>query len=126
MRILLTLLATLLVAFAAWMLAYHPESDPKGMKYVLWKLGIYKMDLDLATGTMRGDAGRNRLVFGLSKAQLRERFGYLLTLPEASPYLREYYEKSAWKGRDVLFIRRSQWMVVFDKDRAVELVLVLD
>jgi hypothetical protein len=107
----------------AWTLAY-PEPDPKNIKYVLWKNGLYGMDLDTASDTMIGDASREMLVVGKTKGKLREKFGYLSTLSEASPYLRGCYQNSDWKGTDVLFIRKSPWMIVFSRDKATKLVLI--
>ena len=107
-----------------WSLTYPSESDPKNIKYVLWKNGLYGMNLDSATGTMIGDSSREKLVVGKTRAQLRERFGYLSTPADASPYLKGCYLDSAWKDKDVLFIRKSPWMVVFDGDKATELVLI--
>ena len=106
-----------------WTLAY-PEPDPKNIKYVLWKHGFYGMDLDTTSDTMIGDASREVLVVGKTKSKLREKFGYLSTLSEASPYLRGCYQNSDWKGTDVLFIRKSPWMVVFSGDKATKLVLI--
>ena len=79
--------AFVFLGVAAWASAY-PDGDPKNIKYVCWKAGLYRMNLDTATGTMIGDAGRDRLVIGLTKAQLRSRFGYLLSPADASQYLR--------------------------------------
>jgi len=31
---------------------YPSDSDPKNIRYVLWKNGLYEMNLDTATGTM--------------------------------------------------------------------------
>ena len=73
---------------------------------------------------MIGDAGRDKIVVGKTKAQLHDRFGYLVTPGDASPYLRGCYQNSSWKDRGVLFIRKSPWMVVFDGDLASNLVLV--
>ena len=73
---------------------------------------------------MIGDASHEKLVLGKTKAQLREKFGYLSTLSEVSPYLSGCYQNSGWKGRDVLFIRKSPWMIVFNGDEATELVLI--
>ena len=106
-----------------WILVY-PEPDPKNIKYVLWKRGLYGMNLDAASGTMIGDSNREMLVLGKTKTELQEKFGYLSTLSEASPYLRGCYENSEWKGNDVLFIRKSPWMIVFRGDKAKELVLI--
>jgi hypothetical protein len=112
-----------IAAVIAWTLTY-PEGDPKNIKYVLWKHGLYRMDLDTASGTMIGDGSREKLVLGKTKAKLREKFGYLSTLSEASPYLSGCYQNSDWKGTDVLFIRKSPWMIVFNGDEATKLVLI--
>jgi hypothetical protein len=120
--------ATLVVAFSIaivilWIVVY-PEPDPKNIKYVLWKHGLYRMNLDAASDLMIGDSNREMLVLGRTKAELQGKFGYLSTLSEASPYLRGCYENSHWQGADVLFIRKSPWMIVFSGDKAKELVLI--
>jgi hypothetical protein len=112
-----------IVIVILWILVY-PEPDPKNIKYVLWKHGLYRMDLDTASGTMIGDSNSEMLVLGKTKVELREKFGYLSTLSEASPYLRGCYENSHWKGTDVLFIRKSPWMIVSSGDKAKELALI--
>ena len=103
---------------------YPEDSDPKSIKYVLWKAGAYPMNLDSATGSMIGDAKRDKLVVGRTRRELEAKFGYLLPRADASPYLRDCYENSSWKGRDVEFIRTSRWMVVFEGGKATELVLI--
>ena len=118
------ILAFSIAAVLGWALTYPSESDPQNIKYVLWKIGLYRMNLDTATGTMIGDTSREKLVVGKTKSQLQERFDYLSTPADVSPYLRGCYQNSSWKNRDALFIRKSQWMVVFDGDRATELVLI--
>ena len=123
MRILTGVFAVVFVFVAAWVLT-HPEGDPKNIRYVLWKAGLYRMNLDTATGTMIGDGGRDELVVGKTKAQLLNRFGYLLTPPDASQYLRGCYQNSGWKDSGVLFIRQSPWMVVFEGEKATPLVLI--
>lgn len=120
--------ATLVVAFSIaivvlWTVIY-PEPEPKSIKYVLWKHGLYRMNLDAATDTMIGDSNSEMLVLGKTKVELQEKFGYLSTLSEASPYLKGCYENSHWQGADVLFIRKSPWMIVFSGDIAKELVLI--
>jgi hypothetical protein len=107
-----------------WAVTYPSDSDPKNIKYVLWKNGLHGMNLDAATETMIGDGSREKLVIGKSKVQLREKFGYLSTPADVSQYLRRCYQTSAWKDRDALFIRNSSWMVIFDGDKATELVLI--
>lgn len=110
--------------FGGWAMTYPSSSDPKNMKYVLWKAGLYKVSLDQATTAMVGDRNRDELVVGKTKAQLQDKFGSLLSPADASPYLRGCYQNSAWKDKDVLFIRESSWMVIFDGDKATNLVLV--
>ena len=109
--------------FGGWVLMY-PSTDPHSIKYVLWKDDLYTMNLEEATATMVGDSNRDKLVVGKRKDQLRDKFGSLLSPADASRYLRECYRNSEWKGRDVLFIGQSSWMVVFDGDKATKLVLV--
>jgi hypothetical protein len=38
--------------FAVVAVTYPSDSDPKNIRYVLWKNGLYGMNLDTATGTM--------------------------------------------------------------------------
>jgi hypothetical protein len=113
-----------IAAVIGWAATYPSDGDPKNIKYVLWKNGLYGMNLDTATGTMIDDGSREKLVIGKTKVQLREKFGYLSTPADVSQYLRGCYQTSAWKDRDVLFIRNSPWMVIFDGDKATELVLI--
>jgi hypothetical protein len=123
-KIVVAVLAFLVVAGVGWELTHPSERDPRNVKYLLWKSGLCRMNLDSATGTMIGDPSRNGLVVGKTRAQLRERFEYLLVPADAGPYLRACYQSSSWKDRDVLFILKSSWMVVFDGDKAAELVLI--
>jgi hypothetical protein len=118
------IVAFVVIFFGGWQLTYPDAQDPKNMRYVFWKAGLYNMSVSQATSTMVGDAHRDELVLGKTKSQLQERFGPLVPLADASPYLRGCYENSARKGKDVLFIAKSSWMVVFDGDTAVDLVLV--
>jgi hypothetical protein len=114
----------LILSIAAWSLTYPSSSDPKNIKYVLWKAGIYKLNPDIALATMIGDPDRDRVVLGRTKAQLRKEFGALISPGDASMYLRSCYENSPRKEKDVMFLGPSSWMVVFDHDKATELVLI--
>jgi hypothetical protein len=107
-----------------WSLVYPSESDPKNIKYVFWKIGLYRMDLDTALGTMIGDRNRKKLVVGKTKDQLRGKFGYLLPPSEACPYMQTCYANSAWKQNvTVLLLRHGPWMVKFEGDKATDLML---
>ena len=80
-------LAVAFLTVAAWMLTYPSAGDPKNLRYVFWKAGVYKLDPDVVTETMIGDSDRDRIVVGKSEVQLKDLFGYLVAPPEASPYL---------------------------------------
>lgn len=123
MRIAIIVLAAAAAFIGGWILMYPSPGDPKNIKYVLWKAGLYP-SYPVVTSAMVGDCGSDKLVVGKTKAQLQEKFGLLTSLADASPYLVWVYQTSSWKGRDVLFIvGDSSWMVVFDGDKAVDLVL---
>lgn len=107
-----------------WELTYPGPNDPKSLQYVLWKAGMYKLNLDTATEVMVGDASKSKLVIGKTIPELQKKFGYLLPPKETSKYNRDCYLSSSWKDKRVLFIRHSNWMVVFDGDRATDLVLI--
>jgi hypothetical protein len=107
-------LAFFIAVVIGWAVSYPSDADPRSIKYVLWKHGLYEMNLDAATDTMIGDGNREKLVVGKTKVQLREKFGYLSTPADLSQYLRGCYQTAAWRDRDALFIRNSPWMVVFD------------
>lgn len=98
-----TIVAVFLI-LAGWASMY-PAGDPKNIRYVLWKVGLCKMDLDLAASTMVGDAARDKLIVGKTDIELRHKFGYLLPRAAASLYLKTCSEP--WKERKVLFIRNS-------------------
>jgi hypothetical protein len=123
MLIFAIIVTVVVIFFGGWALMY-PSPDPKNVRYVLWKADLYKLNLDEVTGTMVGDRNRDKLVVGKTKSQLRDKFGPLLAPVDASPYLRGCYQNSPWKDRDVFFIGQSSWIVVFDGEKATNLVLV--
>ena len=114
--------AGLMLFFGGWAATYPGSYDPKCISYVLWKAGVWKMNLDTATEVMVGDAGREKLVIGKSIPQLRERFGYLEDLSQTDGYNRLCHQLGR-SSEKVLFLRRSRWMVVFDGSKATDLVL---
>jgi len=120
----LVLLLTPVLFLLAWIAIYPSDGDPRNIRYILWKAGLYNMNPDHAIGTMIGDSKREQLVLGKTKKELENRFGFLLAPADVSPYLRGCYQASAWKDRSVLFVRNSPRMVVFTADRASELVLI--
>jgi hypothetical protein len=44
-------LTILLVVTVTWAVTYPSETDPQNIKYVLWKNGLYPLNLDTATDT---------------------------------------------------------------------------
>ena len=47
----LIVLTILLVVTVTWAVTYPSETDPQNIKYVLWKNGLYPLNLDTATDT---------------------------------------------------------------------------
>jgi hypothetical protein len=126
-----------LLVFYTWLEIYSDDVDPKNIYYVLWKHGLNNsMNLDSALVAMSHDAWPVRRVEGLTKDQLKARFGYIRTLGEVTPYYQACYftpgafplgnvgrAEIAAKSEDAFFLRDSPWMVVMRKGRAVDLVL---
>jgi len=118
MKGVLFLVCLLVVAAVAWAALYPSEGDPKNWKYVLWKHGLYAMNLDIGDG-----AGRDELVIGKSKAELQKQFGFLTAPAAASSYMQMCYSQSAANGQDALVIRKSPSIVIFQNDKAIDLIL---
>ena len=81
------------------------------------------MDSGLAAAAMISDPNSTKLVIGKTKRDLEHRFGRLLRPNEVSAYYQDGYA-NGWAGKDVLFIRDSPWMIVFDGNKATQLVLM--
>jgi hypothetical protein len=89
------------------------------------------MNLDDALSGMTHDTWAVRLVQGKSKDELTKRFGKTRTLLQARPYDQFCYAASGTvgelgvpaAGHEVVFLRDSDWMVIFQNGRAVDLVL---
>ena len=117
--------------FAMWLATYPGTADPKNIYYVLWKHGLNEnMNLDHALETMVGDSHPERLVVGLTKEQLKDRFRMIRTYEEVGPY----YQKCDTplgsgvravqpSGREVVFLRDSSYMVVLQNGLATNLIL---
>jgi len=125
----LVILGVLLSA-GLWVAAYPDTGDPKNIKYVFWTHGLNKrMNLDDAVGTMEHDHWPERLVVGLSEAQLTGRFGYVKQISDESQYYQRCYtEYSGYRdgppaGNKAIFLRGSRWMVVLKNGAATNLVL---
>jgi hypothetical protein len=115
-----------------WVESYPDAVDPKNIYYVLWKRGINNnMNIDSALVAMSHDVWPVRQVQGLTREQLKNRFGYTRTLDEATQYLRGCYSTPGAAGQvetrskreDVAFLRDSPWMVVIENEKAVDLIL---
>jgi hypothetical protein len=126
-----------LLVLYTWLGIYPDDVDPKNTYYVLWKHGLNpSMNLDSALGAMSHDVWPVRRVEGLTKDQLKARFGYIRTLAEVTPYYQACYltpgvftlgnvnrAEIAAKSEDAFFLRDSPWMVVMKNGKVVDLVL---
>jgi hypothetical protein len=115
-----------------WVETYSDAVDPKNICYVLWTHGLNNnMNIASALVAMSHDVWPVRQVQGLTREQLKNRFGYTRTLDEATPYLRGCYStpgaagqvESRDKRENVAFLRNSPWMVVIENEKAVDLIL---
>lgn len=115
-----------------WAKIHQSDSDPKNISYILWQLGDNpNMNLDHAMTAMVGDSWAARNLRGMTTQELRKRFGYLLDVQQVRPYDQYCYATAESvgqfgthaRGRAVLFLRDSDWMVILDQDRAIDLVL---
>ena len=125
-----------LLVLYTWLGIYPDDGDPKNLYYVLWKHGLnHSMNLDSALGAMSHDVWPVRRVEGLTKDQLKGRFGYIRTLAEVTPYYQACYftpgvftlgnvtrAEIAAKSEDAFFLRDSPWMVVMKNGKVVDLV----
>ena len=126
-----------LLVFCTWLEAYPDDADPKNIYYVLWKHGLNNnMNLDSALAAMSHDVWPVKRVEGLTKDQLKARFGFIQTLAEVTPYYQACYftpgvftlgnvgpAQIAAKSEDAFFLRDSPWLVVMKNGKAVDLVL---
>lgn len=81
------------------------------------------MNLDTATDAMNADPNRNEVVVGKTKTSLRGRFECLVAPGDASPYLQTWLACSPWRG-EAAFIRKSRWLVIFNREKAVDPILL--
>jgi hypothetical protein len=117
--------------FFYWVTSYPDGGDPKNIDYVLWKHHLNRnMNLDDAVAGMTHDTWAVRLVRGMTKDQLKERFGYIREFRDARPYLQMCASTDAAdeigmhpQNENVVYLRDSDWMVVMRNGRAADLVL---
>jgi len=114
--------------FVAWIVLYPEDQDPKNIDYVLWKHGLNQnMNLDHAIAGMTHDKWPERIVKGMSKEQLKRRFGYIHTLDETPNYSVCYAATGGlgrWgEGTEAAFLRNGPWMVILDKGKVDDLIL---
>jgi hypothetical protein len=107
-----------------WVATYGDYYDPNNIHYVLWKWGIASIDPGRALSIMTHDSNSQRLVVGRTEYELQRKFGYLRSVSEAPPYLRDCYLSSDWKGKTVKFLRDGPYKVVFENGKATDLVLM--
>jgi hypothetical protein len=125
-RYILVLIAVAVIVAALYVFLFHidlPPSDHNSIPYILWRHGYSTMNEKHAVEVMLEDQNRNDLVVGKTQSELAQRFT-LITPAQALPYYRRCYEASAWKGHKALFIKSTPWLIVFNDDKAVELLLV--
>jgi hypothetical protein len=91
------------------------------VRYLAWKHGLVRMDLDRATEEMNLDVHRETLVIGKTRQQLNQQFGYTSSLEQATPYVRSCVFNSPDYKSEIVQLRRSNWVVVMRGGRAAQL-----
>ncbi len=115
-----------LFAFSAGLLVYvrhHlPDTDPGNPFYQLWKRGDYPaMNIDDATIAMMHDSHAASAVLGLSREQLRQRFGTIQPIEQALPQVQRCAANHTFAG-DVYALGNGRWLAVLVQDKAVHLI----
>jgi hypothetical protein len=126
-RIALAILAiAVLLSFVAgsWTLTYPDAADPKNMKYVLWKHGLYHLDKSAILFPLTSDSARNGVIGGRTKDQIRDMLGPLVLPADASPYLAGCIANSNLNREDILFVGNSPVAIQFENGRAEEMWVV--
>jgi hypothetical protein len=118
--------ATLLVGVLLWWGLYPDKYDPKNIHYVLWKWHLASIDLDRAVSVMHHDRWSERMIIGKSEKSLTARFGYLLPPEAVAPCYRAESQGNVPNGDKVLFLRKSDYMIVFHDGVAARVVLLND
>ena len=93
-------------AIGFWLWRHSDKGDPQNLKYIPWKTGLSKMDIDHGVFTMLSDPRRDKPVVGKTKEEVRSKFGELLSLDQMSQYYRGGY-RLGWEGKNLLFIKDS-------------------
>jgi hypothetical protein len=119
------ILSGIIIVFAALLVwkyvLYNEPEDPKSLDYVLWKHHTRpNANLQYMTEAFGNDAERNKLIAGMTKEELHQRFGETKSLEEALPYYRWCIENSSLRGSDVVLLRDTELAVFFDHGQAVE------
>lgn len=124
LRIFLAFAVAILIVTGVWEAMYPDRDDPKNLHYVLWKWHLASIDLDRAVGVMSHDRASEQMILGKNEKSLRSRFGYMLFPEAASPCYRPYAREAAANGDKVLFLRKSDYMIVFHDGVATQAVLL--
>ena len=116
--------------FLFWLKSYPNADDPKNIDYVLWKYGLNaNMNLDAALSAITHDSWPVRRVAGLSKRQLRDRFGFIRSFDETTPCgqpkdLVEVFGLGPYFGAaEAITLRDSNWVVLLKNGIAVDLLI---
>jgi hypothetical protein len=113
-----------LLALVGWESLYYGPYQSKDLRYQCWKLGLYSLKIKDALETMVVDPRRDTLVLGRTQEQLVSKFGYVSSIEEADNYVKYCYDNSQYRGTEVLFLRKSHWMVAMTNGRASGLLFV--
>ena len=118
------IIAGVVIAAVGWEALYPDKYDPKNIHYLLWKWHLAPIDLDRAVSTMHHDRASEEMILGKSEAAVTKRFGYLLQPASAPSCFRTESEGIALPGEKALFLRKSDYLIIFRDGVAVRVVLL--
>jgi hypothetical protein len=120
-----------LLVLCVWLKKYSGSDDRKTLNT--------DAERDAALVAMNYDVGSKERVKGMTKEQLKARFGYVRALNEVSPYYQACYitpgrfsepsaneVKKAVESEGAFFLSESPWMVVMKDGRAADIVMCKD
>jgi hypothetical protein len=111
------------LVLALMVLATSPE-NPRSIPYQLWKANLISLDHQTVLRAFYSDTRRGDLVLGKSEQEIAARLGPLEAPETMTPYYRDFARDPRWKDKKTRYIRGTAWLIAFENNRAVNLLLV--
>lgn len=121
MKIILFLaLASFTFGSSALFTHLYQREDDMSLRYMLWKKGLYPRPDDILITAINADPERGRIIYGKSKAEIRQFFPG--ANKNAVSRYQKFYEREL-AGTDYLWLDDLH-IIVFENDESVDLRLM--